>query len=158
MHPQALSDVLGLVCPQAAHIRKAYPRDHATSIDTVASMETHRILRRAIPFGEPFPAPGERGLLFLAYQTSIERQFEFITRAWLNNPYLRSEGDGHDPIAGQRLYGRGGSRARTFVLSVPGSDGSIQRVPIELPTEWVTPTGGGYFFVPSLTALKRLAQ
>lgn len=158
VHPQNLSDVLGLVCPHAAHIRKAYPRDHATSIDTVASMETHRLLRRGIPFGAPFPAPGERGLLFLAYQTSIERQFEFITRAWLNNPYLRSGGDGHDPIAGQRLYGRGGSRARNFVLPVQGSDGTIQRVTIELPTEWVTPTGGGYFFVPSLTALRNLAQ
>lgn len=158
VHPQNLGDVLGLVCPQAAHIRKAYPRDHATSIDTVASMETHRILRRGIPFGEPFPAPGERGLLFLAYQTSIERQFEFITRAWLNNPYLRSGGDGHDPIAGQRLYGRGGSRARNFVLPVQRSDGTIQRVTVELPTEWVTPTGGGYFFVPSLTALRNLAQ
>lgn len=155
---QSAGDELGLICPHAAHIRKAYPRDHATSIDTVSSMETHRILRRGVPYGEPFPAPGERGLLFLAYQTSIERQFEFITRAWLNNPNLRSGIDGHDPIAGQRSYAVKGDRTRTFKLPYQNGDGTVERATIKIPKDWVIPTGGGYFFVPSISALQDLAR
>ena len=151
-------DVDGLICPHAAHIRKAYPRDHATSLDTAASMETHRLLRRGLPFGPPFPAKGERGLLFLAYQTSIERQFEFVTRAWLNKPHLRDDGDGHDPVAGQRSYGVNGDRSRSFTLPFRNRDGSIERLELDLPTDWVTPTGGGYFFVSSVSALRDLAE
>jgi Dyp-type peroxidase family len=153
----AAGDALGLVCPQAAHIRKAYPRDHPAPIDTVASIETHRIIRRGIPFGPAFPEPGERGLLFLAYQTSIERQFEFITRAWLNNPRLREEEDGHDPITGQSIDWTG-NRVRYFTLAVRDRENEIQRVRIELPAAWVTPTGGGYFFVPSSSAIDHFAS
>jgi Dyp-type peroxidase family len=155
--PQSSSDLLGLVCPQAAHIRKAYPRDHATPSDIVASIETHRLLRRGVPFGKPFGSPGERGLLFIAYQTSIERQFEFVTRAWLNNPRLREEGDGHDPLVGQSMY-RAGTRMRQFVLPLPGSNGAVERITIDLPVEWITPTGGGYFFVPGLSGLQHLTR
>jgi Dyp-type peroxidase family len=151
-------DVDGLICPHAAHIRKAYPRDHATSLDTATSMETHRLLRRGLPFGPPFPAEGERGLLFLAYQTSIERQFEFVTRAWLNKPHLRDDGDGHDPVAGQRSYAVNGDRSRSFTLPFRNAAGSIEKVELRLPKDWVTPTGGGYFFAPSLSALTHLAE
>ena len=44
---------------------------------------------------------GDRGLLFLDYQTSIERQFEFVTNLWVNNPEFSDAGNGHDPILGQ---------------------------------------------------------
>ena len=46
-------------------------------------MLTHRIMRAAIPFG-PEVMPGEtrtahsRGLMFVCYQASIARQFEYI--------------------------------------------------------------------------------
>jgi Dyp-type peroxidase family len=150
-------DVDGLSCPHAAHIRKAYPRDHATRMDTISSMETHRIIRRGIPFGKIHPAAGERGLLFLAYQTSIERQFEFIVRAWLNGPYLRSGGDGYDPIAGQRSHAEAGNRARNFALPFQNGTG-VDSVELRLPTDWVTPTGGGYFFVPSIGALRTFGE
>lgn len=146
------ADPLGLVCPPAAHIRKVYPRDHATAMDTVASMDTHRLLRRGIPFGPPFPEPGERGLLFVAYQTSIERQFEFITRSWLNHPNLRDFRDGHDPIVGQRGFGVG---AREFALPYRKPDGSAALLRLELP-DWTVVTGGDYFFAPSISALRHL--
>jgi Dyp-type peroxidase family len=152
------TDPHGMICPLASHIRKAYPRDHPTSNDTVASMETHRLLRRGIPFGEPYPAIGERGLLFLAYQTSIERQFEFVTRAWLNNPYLREGGDGHDPVAGQRSYAVNGNRTRNFALTFQNASGLMERLTLDLPIQWVTPTGGGYFFAPSIKALGHIVQ
>ena len=69
-------------CPYAAHIRKVYPRDDTGN---EAEVQRHRIIRDGIPFG-PELAPGEtttkhsRGLMFVCYQTSIERQFEYIQR------------------------------------------------------------------------------
>jgi len=69
-------------CPYAAHIRKAYPRDDTGN---EAEVQRHRIIRAGIPFA-PEVEPGEtttrhsRGLMFVCYQTSIERQFEFIQR------------------------------------------------------------------------------
>ncbi|GET41978.1 Dyp-type peroxidase [Microseira wollei] len=149
-------DALGLVCPHAAHIRKAYPRDDLNRKSSEAEVQTHRLLRRGIPFGKPYPASGERGLLFLAYQTSIERQFEFVTRFWINNPDFRDSGDGYDPIVGQNNR-EGEKRSRTFVLPIRNANGSIDKISIELPNDWVIPTGGGYFFAPSLSALKYLA-
>jgi Dyp-type peroxidase family len=149
-------DVLGLVCPHAAHIRKAYPRDDLNRTSSEAEVQTHRLLRRGIPFGKPYPDPGEKGLLFLAYQTSIERQFEFITRFWMNNPDFRDRGDGYDPIVGQN-NGEGENRSRTFVLPVRNASGVVEKISIDIPKDWVIPTGGGYFFAPSISALKYLA-
>ncbi|MDB4988736.1 MAG: hypothetical protein JWN04_3914, partial [Myxococcaceae bacterium] len=73
-------DALGERCPLAAHIRKVYPRDEDTGLgaDSESATQTHRLLRRGIPYGASFGAEvgGEaaapRGLLFLAYQKDIE--------------------------------------------------------------------------------------
>jgi deferrochelatase/peroxidase EfeB len=74
-------------------------------------------MRRSIPFADE--TTGECGLLFLAYQTSIERQFEFVTRAWRNNPHLHDTDNGHDPIAGQSFGMRGDrTRARSRVKNI----------------------------------------
>lgn len=147
-------DLDELLCPRAAHARRAYPRAALTPSLSEASIETHRILRRGIPFHDV--KTGERGLLFLAYQTSIERQFEHITRAWLNNPHLHAANDGHDPIVGQ-AFGAEGDRGRRFTLHIRDEDGTVDRVQVAVPNDWVTPTGGGYFFVPALGMLKDLA-
>ncbi len=182
-------DAKGLICPFAGHIRKAYPRDTTRDSKTdESSTQTHRLIRRGIPFGQPFeassnsnqdefdigafvkqlidsilsllglksdePAPdGSRGLLFLAYQTSIERQFEFVTGTWVNDPNFPDSNSGHDPILGQN--GTSADRVRTcvFQASQPEDNASIR-----LPVDWVIPTGGGYFFTPSISALRHLAQ
>jgi Dyp-type peroxidase family len=143
--PAAPADPMGLRCPRAAHIRKAYPRD-----DLGSQVHGHRILRRGTPFGGE-EADGERGLLFLAYQTSIERQFEFIIRSWLNDPDFASSGAGIDPILGRSPDG-------TRRVAIPfDADGSVATGELELPDPWTIPTGGGYFFAPAISALAVLA-
>lgn len=165
--PQSPGDPAGARCPFAGHIRKAYPRDDEGNFSAdinESSTQTHRLLRRGIPFGPPFyPSPdpkkkdsGNRGLVFAAYQTSIVEQFEFVTRTWVNNPEFKDvtkDGElqsGHDFIIGQS--NAGGSRERrcrvTFV-----KDGAQQEAVITAPADWVIPTGGGYFFSPSIDAL-----
>jgi Dyp-type peroxidase family len=149
----APDDDAGLLCPHGAHIRKAYPRNDLLRFGAEAAAETHRIIRRGIPFSE---APDNRGLLFLAYQTSIERQFEFILQNWVNNPGFLDTGDGYDPLLGQK--GHGTYPRRTFVFPVQEADGTVTKVSIHLPVAWIIPTGGGYFFAPSISALKYLAE
>ncbi|UVK41273.1 Dyp-type peroxidase [Mesorhizobium sp. AR10] len=122
------ADPNGEVCPYTAHIRRANPRDDIAP----AIRRRHRLLRRGICFGEssastpdaPSKDAAERGLLFLAYMTSIVDQFEFITKEWLNNSDFPGKGAGVDALLGQ-----------------PGKS-------------WVVPTGGGYYFAPSVFALK----
>lgn len=211
----AREDKKGLVCPFTSHIRKVYPRDDRTlnsafpvseldgnPITTTDGQEeialnendtqTHRILRRGLPFGPPLrhgdgqlstpdnPAKDngtDRGLHFLAYQTSIEDQFEFITKNWINNPDFKEPSDpavnppnppnprednergGHDPIIGQNNR-PGKNRIREFTIAFTDNAGNRTAVRVNTDDgkgkgiDWVIPTGGGFFFSPSIRALQ----
>jgi len=162
--PESLAkeDKDGLVCPFAGHIRKAYPRDDNSSdpkkvpLPNEADTETHRLLRRGVPFGDPFdptviPDDGNRGLLFLSYQTSIENQFEFVIKNWVNSPDFKDPGSGHDPILGQSEKDR--NRERFFSIKL--ANGEQQTIRLE--KDLVIPTGGGYYFSPSIRALEILS-
>jgi hypothetical protein len=56
---------------------------------------------------------------------------------------------GHDILVGQNDI-PGESRQRRCTLF--GSD--IQQATLETSAQWIIPTGGGYFFVPSIAALR----
>jgi deferrochelatase/peroxidase EfeB len=100
-------------------------------------------------FTKPSDDTVDRGLLFIAYQTSIENQFEHIQKV-ANNPWFKEGNPGYDPIIGQNNSGI----PRTFSLTTGGKTQSVS-----LPmTGWVIPTGGGYFFAPSIKVLKRLVN
>jgi Dyp-type peroxidase family len=148
-------------CPYAAHIRKVYPRDDTAS---QAEVQRHRIIRAGIPFG-PEVAPGEtrtlhsRGLMFVCYQTSIERQFEFIQSRYASNPgfvegKLRPGGGavtpGFDPIIGQAP----GNGAREMDEPYPNYPAGNRRTTLAMPHQFVVLTAAAYFFVPSITALR----
>jgi Dyp-type peroxidase family len=148
-------------CPYAAHIRKVYPRDDTSN---EAEVQRHRIIRAGIPFG-PEVEPGEivtrhsRGLMFVCYQTSIERQFEFIQRSYSNNPdfvegKMRPGGGvvkpGIDPIIGQAP----GGGAREMDEPYPNYPAGNRRTTLKIPNQFVVLTAAAYFFVPSITALR----
>jgi Dyp-type peroxidase family len=148
-------------CPYAAHIRKAYPRDDTGS---AAEAQRHRIIRAGIPFG-PEVEPGEtttrrsRGLMFVCYQTSIERQFEFIQRNYANDPgfvggKMRPGGGavspGFDPIIGQAP----GNAGRQMDEPYPNYPTGNRRTTLDMPNQFVVLTAAAYFFMPSITALR----
>ncbi len=146
-------DADGADVPRAAHIRKANPRDQPLAGDD--DVRRRRILRRGIPFGEPFQSNAadrgrygrfDRGMCFVCYQRSIADQFEHIQTAWMNTDSHPEVADGIDPLSSQIP----GSR----YCAVPGAVGS----PVQLGDMWVRTTAGEYFFAPSITAMKHFAR
>ena len=147
-----VADPEGRRCPAFAHIRKVNPRDLVTdqgggSEHTLAL----QMLRRGITWGSPYveesdPAASDRGLLFMSWQTSLEDQFEVLTARWMNRTSGPEGASGHDMLVGQ---------APTRECVVVGSGGD--RDTLQTDVRWVLPTGGGYFFGPSLSTLAELA-
>jgi Dyp-type peroxidase family len=148
-------------CPYAAHIRKVYPRDDVSRADALR----HRIIRAGIPFG-PEVAPGEtttkhsRGLMFVCYQTSIGRQFEYIQKHYANNADFVSGKKrfggggmvtpGFDPIIGQAP----GNGAREMDEPFPNYPAGSRRTALTIPEQFVKLTAAAYFFMPSIMALR----
>jgi Dyp-type peroxidase family len=153
--PPPQPDPNGRLCPFVAHIRKVNPRDDPTDTSGPRQTRTRLSLRRGIPYGPPKDPARlleddgvDRGLLFMSYQASIENQFEFVVKTWVNLPNSPHDSDppaGHDPLIGQ-------SRGARFVRLPRDPDPPDDEVP--LPADpWVVMTGGGYFFTPAVSAL-----
>ncbi|HEY6881850.1 MAG TPA: peroxidase, partial [Polyangiales bacterium] len=112
----------------------------------------HRLLRRGMPYGPYLPEGAEedgvpRGLYFVAYNASIERQFEFVQQRWVNAPTGTGLDDDFDPLLCRR--------SASMVIPAAG-EGGLPRV-IDGLRGFVDFLGGGYFFVPGLSALRTLA-
>ncbi|KAF7323719.1 DyP-type peroxidase [Mycena kentingensis (nom. inval.)] len=91
-------------CPFSAHIRKTRPR---ADLGAEANSK-HHVVRGGIPYGpeqtdEEIASNTtsiERGLAFVSYQSSIAAGFQFLQRAWANNPNFVHGSVGFDPIIG----------------------------------------------------------
>jgi deferrochelatase/peroxidase EfeB len=132
--------------------------------DLIASARFHRILRRGREYGPKLtpeealqPAPpddGERGLHFLAINSNIQRQFEFVQNAWL----MRTKFDGlteeSDPLLGNRAPLAGCPFTNTFSITQSG----VVRQRIMNVPQFIAVQGGAYFFLPGMRALRYLSR
>jgi Dyp-type peroxidase family len=156
--PPAPADPLGLVCPVGSHIRKLNLRDQASDVGGASATQSRRILRVGVPYDDtPIdehgnPGKPDRGLLFLSIQASIEDQFEFLQARWINSRVRPRGPGGNDMIVGQCAAMP--DRKRQCVIH---GDGGAQAL-VETDKDFVTMTGGGYFFLPSLSTLRDLLQ
>ena len=168
-------------CPFGAHIRKTNPRadfgtPNAAGVEPqTADVDPHRIIRAGIPFGPEVSvaeaANGktatDRGLMFVCYQASIPRQFEFVQAKWANNSgfiFGKKHPDGtpvtvgFDPLIGQNggiapNPGDPAPRARFTDEPVPNYPTGNICSTLQEPTDFIVPTAAAYFFVPSIEAL-----
>lgn len=137
-------DPLGYACPLGAHARRLNPRD------TGHYMNRRRMIRRGATYGPALPvdAPddgGDRGIAAFIICADLVRQFEFAQNVWINDETFHELGNEHDPICG--------TQDGTMDFTVPRRP--IRKVHKGLPA-FTTLTGGAYFFLPGLRAIRYL--
>lgn len=160
------SDASGLRTPFGSHIRRGNPRDDPTGPSPLQTSQ-RRLIRRAIPYGSYLPEEGEmsksaadakglreedasRGVLFGVINANISNQFEFVQANWINSTLssteLTFERD-KDPLLG--------AHDGSGKFTIPRAEGP--HFVWDLP-RFVTVRGSAYFFMPGLSALRRLAD
>jgi len=168
-------------CPFAAHIRRANPRQapvlktvESTTVIDVPGARPPRLVRQSMPYGKrlpgwprPDPANGatapsldvaDRGLVFMAYGSSIAEQFEVVQR-WLAGGNSAGGFSGESdpfmgvPESGRKRFFRFENDQVVHRLWLDGNDklGDEPRPIVEL--QW-----GAYLLVPSLDGLDYLQQ
>jgi Dyp-type peroxidase family len=145
----------GMKCPIGAHVRRANPRDalapHPGTEQSLDVNRRHRLIRRGRVYGPQLPegAPDDgvdRGLIFVAVNANITRQFEFVQHSWLIDPRFNGLYEEADPIMGalsSNTFAAPGNPVRARCTGLP---------------RFVTVTGGSYFFMPGVRALRYLAE
>ena len=78
----------GARVPLGAHIRRCNPRDSLGYRGKLTMR--HRLIRRGLPYGPPLADPSQddgadRGLIFIGFNASFERQFETIQALWIED-------------------------------------------------------------------------
>jgi Dyp-type peroxidase family len=151
-------DPQGLACPFGSHIRRANPRDSKEPGDKSEQIITnrHRLLRRGRTYTRTNnEGETEKGIVFVALCTDIERQFEFVQQVWSNSPSFHGLSNEPDPISGADTpdHMTGLPMPRHFTIPTPA--GSMKLGGME---SFVKVRAGGYFFLPSRSALTYLTQ
>lgn len=137
-------DPFGYACPLGSHARRLNPRD------TAHNMNRRRMIRRGATYGPALPdgAPDDgvdRGIAAFIICADLVRQFEFAQNVWINDKAFHELGNEHDPICG--------TQDGTLDFTVPKRP--IRKVHKGIPA-FTTLTGGAYFFLPGIKALRYL--
>lgn len=153
-------DGIGDGCPFGSHIRRTNPRDSLppNPKEALKMADRHLIIRRGMPYGDPLidfdnlppqsveDDGNQRGLLFFCINANIARQFEFIQQQWVNNTKFHGLYNDPDPIIG---------------TPEEGQEFTIPRDPVRKKIKglqrYVTTRSGAYFFLPGISALKKIA-
>lgn len=149
--PDVVPDPRGDRCPIGSHVRRMNPRN---SVVAGNGGLKRRIVRRGLPYGPPFdpahPDDGiERGLLGLFIGVSLKDQFEFLMGDWANKGLFAPGLHGtKDPILGDNT-----AADATFPLRIKGKATELTGL-----SRFVTCRGAAYAFLPSLDALRYLAD
>ncbi len=94
------------------------------------------------------PQAGQKpGLMFMCLNGDIERQFEFVQQTWLGSETFHGLSGERDPLAGNLSGCPNG-------YTIPTRDGPVRLKPM---SRFVTPRGGGYFFLPGKRLLEFLS-
>jgi Dyp-type peroxidase family len=147
------ADPHGWQVPLGSHMRRMNPRD--TEMAILADVNIHRIIRRSTTYGAPYDPnaisqPDDetaRGLHFIFISAKAMETMEFLQQEWINNGNFMSLGDERDPNVG---------------LQEDGSTFTIPQEPVRRRIHGIETfhvlRGGEYFFMPSLSALRWLAD
>jgi Dyp-type peroxidase family len=154
-------DPQGYGCPVHSHIRRANPRDTIGVRPDLSLKEVsrHRILRRGFSYGPFLDYKKEnkdgyldaddkrRGLLFVAVNADLLRQFIFLQQTWVNNTGFQGGINQKDPLVGDC--------DGTNVMEIPRDP--ARRMISNVP-RFVEMRGGAFFFLPGISALRYLAS
>lgn len=143
----------GKLVPLGCHLRRMNPRD--TEMPVLTDVNLHRIIRRSTTYGAPYDPNAlserddeiPRGLFFLFISAKAMATLEFLQREWINSGNFTGLGDERDPIVG---------------LQEEAANFTIPKDPVRHRVHHIRTfnvlRGGEYFFMPSLSALKWLAD
>jgi len=146
-------DERGLHAPIGCHMRRLNPRDAKLAILT--DTRIHRIIRRSTAYGAPYD-PGAmsieddevpRGLYFIFISAKAMDTLEFLQSEWIDNGNFTDLNDERDPIVG---------------LQEEDAVFTVQQMPVRRRVRGIETfnvlRGGEYLFMPSLSALKWIAN
>jgi Dyp-type peroxidase family len=149
------ADPEGTRCPIGAHVRRVHPRDAFGFNGRL--IDRRRMTRRGLTYGRP-AAPDEpasdreeRGVIFMALNACLSRQFEFVQQQWVEYGNDAHQGNDKD-----MLMGNHGGQGK-FVVQGDTTATNPPFICSHLPN-FVELRGGDYFFLPSITALGMIAM
>ena len=147
------NDPRGRQAPFGCHIRRMNPRD--TKLTRLTDVNLHRLIRRGTTYGPPYDRNAlsahddevPRGAIFLFISARAMDTIEFLQQEWINDGNFIGIGSERDPIIGRQDEGA------TF---------TIPKEPVRRRIHGIETfnvlRGGEYMFMPSLSALKWLAD
>ena len=101
-----------------------------------------------LPEGATEDDGADRGLMFAFVGAHLGRQFEFVQSEWINGGEFLGLGDATDPVSSTAVTGGG-----TYTIPRRPMPRRVRGL-----ASFVTTRGGEYAFLPSLSALRWLAD
>ncbi len=142
-----MKDTAGNRCPFHAHIRRMNPRGDAEK-EYGLSEYYHYIVRRSTSYGKIEDEKAPKGMLFLCYQSNVNKQFMELQQKWANHQNFIHRDSGTDALIGNRENANS---------KWPDKYDSPSRKHFQLK-EYVRFRGGEYFFAPSIYFLKNIVR